>query len=108
MRENSHCHIPLLYRVFSSPYYHYFPPSVVSKERPDLENARSTLLNSTAEMRREIRDTEDKILAILSDTAVNSLTIYTVSNMSSFLKIQNSATMVLIVQLFFRVGRYPR
>eukprot|EP00002_Diphylleia_rotans_P035998 TRINITY_DN7896_c0_g1_i2.p1 TRINITY_DN7896_c0_g1~~TRINITY_DN7896_c0_g1_i2.p1 ORF type:complete len:4263 (-),score=670.67 TRINITY_DN7896_c0_g1_i2:89-12877(-) len=40
---------------------------VVAKERPDLENARSELLAATADMKKEIKETEDKILASLSN-----------------------------------------
>eukprot|EP00002_Diphylleia_rotans_P012132 TRINITY_DN2375_c0_g1_i1.p1 TRINITY_DN2375_c0_g1~~TRINITY_DN2375_c0_g1_i1.p1 ORF type:complete len:4335 (+),score=913.34 TRINITY_DN2375_c0_g1_i1:198-13202(+) len=46
---------------------------VVAKERPDLENARNELLASNASMKKELKDVEDKILSLLSNSTGNIL-----------------------------------
>ena len=41
---------------------------VVAKERPDLEEAKNALIISSARMRQELKEIEDKILYRLSNT----------------------------------------
>ena len=41
---------------------------VVAKERPDLEEAKNALIISSAKMRQELKEIEDKILYRLSNT----------------------------------------
>jgi hypothetical protein len=49
------------------------PPPLLLQERPDLANLKSQLVVSNAKMKKELKDIEDKILSMLSNSQGNIL-----------------------------------
>lgn len=55
-----------MYKFCCSGFLDQMLSFVVMQERPDLEETRSTLITSSAQMKKELKEIEDKILYRLS------------------------------------------
>lgn len=87
MSSNTRCSLNFSYVVILSPsqvsLLNFFVTSegleeqllgtVVTQERPDLANLKSQLVVSNAKMKKELKDIEDKILFMLSNSQGNIL-----------------------------------